>query len=65
LFTPYGTLEASYDSRYRTINRLRASLGVATRFNSHVMFDSYAAQVQDSRGDARMQALGMTLNLTY
>ena len=63
--TPYATFEASYDSRYRTINRLRTSVGVATRVNPHVVLDTYAARQRDSRGDARMQALGMTVNLTY
>jgi Protein of unknown function (DUF2490) len=65
-FTPYGTVEASYDSRYRTVNRLRASVGVATKLNSHVSLDNYVARARDSRGGAaRLEALGMTLNLTY
>jgi hypothetical protein len=63
--TPYGTFEAGYDSRYRTINRLRTSVGLATRVSSHVMLDTYAARQRDSRGDARLQALGMTVNLSY
>jgi hypothetical protein len=63
--TPYGTFEAGYDSRYRTINRLRASLGLATRVNAHVLLDTYAARQRDSRGDARLRALGMTVNLIY
>lgn len=65
-FKPYGTFEASYDSRYGTINRLRASIGAATRLNTHVMVDTYVARARDSRSDAaRLEALGMTLNLTY
>ena len=63
--TPYGTFEASYDSRYRTINRLRMSIGLATRVSSHVSLDTYAAHQRDSRGDARLQALGMTVNFIY
>jgi hypothetical protein len=64
--TPYGTFEAGYDSRYRTINRLRLSVGAATKFNSHVMVDTHVARVRDSRGDAeQLAALGMALNLTY
>jgi hypothetical protein len=66
VLTPYGTFEASYDSRYHTINRLRLSVGAATRFNEHVMVDTYLARQRDTRGDAaQLQALGMTLNLTY
>jgi hypothetical protein len=66
VLTPYGTFEASFDSRYHTINRLRMSVGAATRFNAHVMVDTYVARQRDSRSDAaQLQALGMTLNLTY
>ena len=64
--TPYGTFEASFDSRYRTVNRLRLSAGAATRFTPHIMLDTYVARQRDSRGDVpRVLALGMTLNLTY
>jgi len=66
VLTPYGTFEASYDSRYHTINRLRMSIGAATRFNEHVMVDTYVARQRDTRSDAaQLQALGMTVNLTY
>ena len=66
VLTPYGTFEASYDSRYNTINRLRLSVGAATRFNSHVMLDTYFARQRDTRSDAsQLQSFGMTLNLTY
>jgi hypothetical protein len=66
VLTSYGTFEATYDSRYNTINRLRLSVGAATRFNSHVMLDTYFARQLDSRSDAsQTQSFGMTLNLTY
>ena len=66
VLTPYGTFEASFDSRYHTINRLRMSVGAATRFNPHVMVDTYVARQRDTRSDAsQLQALGMTVNLTY
>ena len=66
VLTPYGTFEASFDSRYHTINRLRASVGAATRFNPHVMLDTYFARQRDTRSDAsQLQSFGMTLNLTY
>ena len=66
VLTPYGTFEGSFDSRYNTINRLRMSVGAATRFNAHVMVDTYVARQRDTRSDAaQLQALGMTLNLTY
>jgi hypothetical protein len=66
VLTPYGTFEASFDSRYHTINRLRMSIGAATRFNEHVMVDTYVARQRDTRSDAaQLQALGMTVNLTY
>ena len=66
VLTPYGTFEASFDSRYHTINRLRLSVGAATRFNPHVMVDTYVARQRDTRSDAsQLQALGMTVNLTY
>ena len=63
--TPYGTFEGTYDSRYHTVNRLRFTLGAATRFSSWLMLDTYVARQRDSRSDGgRLQALGMTLNLT-
>jgi len=66
VLTPYGTFEASYDSRYNTINRLRLSIGAATRFNEHLMLDTYFARQRDTRSDAsELQSFGMTLNLTY
>ena len=66
VLTPYGTFEASFDSRYNTINRLRMSIGAATRFNSRYMLDTYFARQRDTRSDAaQTQSFGMTLNLTY
>ena len=61
---PYGAFEAGYDSRYRTINRVRATLGVATRFTSRVMVDAYTARQRDSREAPTGQSIGVTVNLT-
>jgi hypothetical protein len=62
---PYGSLEASYDSRFRTINRLRLSVGIAVKLTSRVLLDTYVAEQHDTRGNgAPLQSLGMTLNLT-
>ena len=56
VLTPYGTFEASFDSRYNTINRLRMSIGAATRFNSRYMLDTYFARQLDTRSDAAQRS---------
>jgi len=62
---PYGSLEATCDSRFRTVNRLRLSFGLAAKLSSRVLLDAYVAEQHDSRGDgAPLQSLGLTLNLT-
>jgi len=64
--TPYSAFEGGYDSRYHTINRLRLSVGGATKLSSLVMVDTYAARQRDSRSDAAtLLSVGMTLNLVF
>jgi hypothetical protein len=63
---PYGTLEATYDSRYRSINRLRFSLGAAMRFNRKFGLDVYAARQRDTRSDAaKLASAGATVNVFF
>jgi hypothetical protein len=63
---PYGTVEGTYDSRYRSINRLRLSLGAVTRFTRWLGVDAYAARQQDTRADAaKLAAAGVTLNVYF
>jgi hypothetical protein len=62
---PYGSLEATYDSRFNTINRLRPSIGVAFKWSNRVLLDLYTARQFDTRGASRTDALGMTLNLYF
>ena len=62
---PYGSLEASYDNRFHTVNRLRLSFGLAAKLSARVLLDTYVAEQHDTRGNgAPVESLGMTLNLT-
>lgn len=64
--TPYGTLEGTYDSRYRSINRLRLSLGAVLRLTRRLGIDVYAARQQDTRADAaKLAAAGLTINVYF
>jgi hypothetical protein len=64
--TPYAMVEATYDSQYDTIRRVRGSLGLATRFTRRVMVDGYLALQRDTRAElAQLQASGVTLNLFF
>ena len=61
--TPYGSFEAGYDSRYRTVNRLRFSLGVAAKVSARFLPDVYVARQRDSREDTGPPvSIGATLN---
>ena len=63
---PYGTFEGTYDSRYRSINRLRLSLGVVTRLTRRLGIDAYAARQKDTRADAaKLAAAGLTINVYF
>jgi hypothetical protein len=61
---PYATAEAYYDSRYNTIARLGARVGVEFRLWKESDIDIYLARQENSRGEpARVNALGVTLKL--
>jgi hypothetical protein len=61
--TPYGSFEAGYDSRFRTVNRLRFSLGLAARLSSRFLPDVYLARHRDTREDTGPPiSIGATLN---
>jgi hypothetical protein len=65
-WTPYGTFEAYYDSRYRTIARLAGRVGVEARLTRRASLDVYIARQDNSRGaPAAVNALGVTLKLEY
>lgn len=65
-WTPYGTFEAYYDSRYNTIARLGGRVGTEARLSRHLSSDIYVARQDNSRGEpAAVNALGLTLKLSY
>lgn len=65
-WTPYGTFEAYYDSRYNTIARLGARVGTEARLGRHLSTDLYVARQDNSRGTpTAVNALGLTLKLSY
>ena len=61
--TPYGSFEAGYDSRFRTVNRYRFSLGVTARLSAWFIPDLYVARQHDTRENTGPpESLGATLN---
>jgi hypothetical protein len=61
---PYGTVEAYYDSRYNTIARLGARVGVECRLWPASDVDLYLARQENSRGEPpRVNAFGVTVKL--
>lgn len=64
--SPYVTFEAYYDSRYRSIARLAGRIGTELPFSKRRRLDIYWARQNNSRDSPpRVNALGMTLALTY
>lgn len=65
-FKPYGTLEAYYDSRYRTIARLGGKVGSDIRLGGPAGVEIYLARQHNSRSKPRhVTALGLTVTLSY
>jgi hypothetical protein len=66
-FTPYGSAEIYFDSRYDyNLTRNRIILGVQTPFSSHLMLDTSFARQNDTRSSvSHVNALGLALNLSY
>ena len=64
---PYGTFEAYYDSRHRSISRLGGRVGAETPLARKVSIDVYVARQNNLRSEAprRVNALGMTTRLSY
>lgn len=63
-FTPYTTLEVSYDSRYETFNRSRITVGSKFPLFSATMVDLYYAFSNDTRSSIQNKhGVGLTLNL--
>lgn len=66
-FTPYGSAEIFFDSRYDyDLTRNRIILGVQTPFSSHLMLDTSFARQNDTRSSvSHINALSLALNLSY
>lgn len=63
--TPYGNIEAYYDSRYGTVNRYRLELGATSRISKVLTLDLYLARQRDEQPSRKtVNALGLTIN-TY
>lgn len=76
--TPYGSVEAFYDSRFKTWNRNRLAVGTQIAFKRGVplislidpkrqlVLDVYVMRQNDSRSQpGRVRALGMALNIYF
>lgn len=63
---PYGTFEAYYDSRFRSIARLAGRVGSEAQLARRVSIDVYVARQNNSRDTPRyVDALGVTMKLSY
>ena len=64
--TPYAMEELGYDSRYGEFNRSRFTVDLETTLTSMLMVDLSFVRQDDSRASVEhLNALGLTLNLTY
>ena len=65
-FTPYGSAEVYYDTRFDSLNRNRFILGVVFPVTNHFSVDIYGARQNDNRSSPNhVNALGLTLTLSY
>lgn len=65
-FKPYATLEAYYDSRYRTIARIGGKVGSDIRLGGPAGLEIYVARQDNSRSQPKhVTALGLTVTLSY
>jgi hypothetical protein len=63
---PYGTFEAYYDSRFRSIARLAGRIGSEARLGGPASIDIYLARQDNAREPpAYVNALGLVLKLSY
>jgi hypothetical protein len=62
--TPYANIEASFDSRYDTFNRIKATVGAKLPIFSFFSIDGYYAFSNDTRSSIQNKhGAGLTLNL--
>ncbi len=62
--TPYGQLEAYYDSRYDTVSRYRLEIGAVTLLSKDIEVDLYAGRQRDTQpSDKYTNGVGITLIL--
>ncbi len=62
--TPYGNLEAFYDSRYDTVSRYRLEIGATTPLSKDIEIDLYVGRQRDTQpSDKYTNGVGITLNL--
>jgi Protein of unknown function (DUF2490) len=63
-FSPYGQLEAYYDSRYDTVNRYRLEVGSLTHIGRHVELDTYFGRQRDTAPSLKYtNGIGLTINV--
>ena len=62
--TPYGNLEAFYDSRYDTVSRYRLEIGATTPLSKDIEIDLYLGRQRDTQpSDKYTNGIGITLTL--
>ena len=63
-FSPYGQLEAYYDTRYDTVNRYRLEVGTLTYIGRCVELDTYFGRQRDTAPSLKYtNGFGITLNV--
>jgi hypothetical protein len=62
--SPYGNLEAYYDSRFGGISRYRLELGATTRLSKDIELDLYVGRQRDTQPNTKdTNGIGLTLSL--
>jgi hypothetical protein len=62
--TPYGNLEAYYDSRYDSVSRYRLEIGATTLLSKDIEVDLYLGRQRDTQpSDKYTNGIGITLSL--
>ena len=62
--TPYGDIEAFYDSRYDTVSRYKLEIGATTPLSKDIEVDLYVGRQRDTQpSDKYTNGVGITLSL--
>jgi hypothetical protein len=62
--TPYGDVEAFYDSRHDSVSRYKFDIGVTTPLSKDIVIDLYFGRQRDTQpSTSYVNGIGITLSL--